>query len=164
MPEVVPIPVADLLLDSGNPRLPAEQQNQQETALALVEQQGDRLLRLAEDIVSNGLDPMALPGVVPTGDRRKRYKVIEGNRRVLAVKALEAPSLVSPKLRPFQSKRLNELSARYVDNPVDTIPCVLFASEEEARHWIVLRHTPSSLTEVSMPTTASSTSSANTGA
>jgi hypothetical protein len=141
MPEIVPIPLSDLLLDSGNPRLPAEKQNQQETALALAKDRSDGILRLAEDIVKEGLDPMTLTGVVATGDRRKRYRVVEGNRRVLAIKALEAPSLISAVLRPVQSSKLNALSTKYAENPVDRIDCVLFETEAEARHWIELRHT-----------------------
>jgi hypothetical protein len=32
---------------------------------------------------------MALPAVVATADQRKSYRVIEGNRRILALRALE---------------------------------------------------------------------------
>ncbi len=142
MPEYVSIPVSSLLLDNRNPRLPEEGATQQSTALALVEQHGAlALLKLADDIVKFGLDPMSLTAVVPSADARKRYTVLEGNRRLLAIKALESPALVLPELRPNQSKKLNALSAHYADDPIDEVRCVLFKTEEAAEHWLVLRHT-----------------------
>jgi hypothetical protein len=141
MAETVSISLSDLLLDGGNPRLVTEQTGQQETALSLARQQGERLVRLADDIVKHGTDPTALVAVVAVGDTRKRYKVIEGNRRVLALKALETPSLVSPGLAPKDARRLAKLSADFSRAPVEQVSCVLFKSEDDARHWIELRHT-----------------------
>jgi hypothetical protein len=141
MAEIVDIPVVDLLLDSTNPRLSTEQPDQQRTLLELIKGREDHILNLAEDIVNEGVDPTTLVVVVPTGDRRKRYKVIEGNRRVLALKALETPSLVSAALTTRQSKRLNDLSRKFAQKPIDILTCVLFAREEDAEHWVWLRHT-----------------------
>ncbi|HVF74594.1 MAG TPA: hypothetical protein VM938_06055 [Acidimicrobiales bacterium] len=141
MPEIDEIPVANLLLDPRNARLGDEQPSQQAIYIALAKQQGKRLVKLAEDIVNNGLDPTTLPAVVPTPDRLKRYRVIEGNRRILAVKALETPSIVTPALGPAERKRLIELSGKYADSPIDAVNCVLFDNEADAEHWIRLRHT-----------------------
>jgi hypothetical protein len=145
MSEIVEIPLADLLLDVENPRLIETQQTQQETARELAARQGDALLRLAQDIVEHGTDPTALVAVVPTGDRHKRYRVVEGNRRVLALRALESPSLVASAFTPSRIKRLAALAKRYAANPVERVACVLFSSEDEARHWIELRHTGQNL-------------------
>lgn len=139
--EFVDVAVSDLLLDEKNARFKDQQETQQATALALAEQQGDRLLNLAEDIVESGLDPLARPAIVPTDDRRRRYVVIEGNRRVLALKALDTPALISPALSSSQHKRLNALSERYANSPIDTVSCALFTSDDEIRHWMELRHT-----------------------
>lgn len=141
MPEIVEIPVADLLLDDKNARLRDEQPSQQATALALAKQQGVRLVNLAEDITKDGLDPTSLSAVVPTGDQKKRYVVLEGNRRLLALKALETPSLVAPSLDAGSQKRLNRLAEQHSSNPIESIQCVLFDSEAEANHWLQLRHT-----------------------
>ncbi len=139
--ELVTIPVSDLLLDSANARLTEEQPNQQATAIALAKQQGAKIVKLAADVVKAGLDPLALPAVVATGDQRKRYKVLEGNRRVLALKALETPSLVNPALDSGLQARLNKLSDEYSAAPIDRMDCVLFDTEESAQHWIEIRHT-----------------------
>jgi hypothetical protein len=141
MAEIVDIPTSDLLLDGGNARLAKELDGQQETALGLAEQQGEKLVKLAEDIVRNGTDPTTLPAVVAVGDTRKRYKIVEGNRRVLALKALETPTLVMPALSQKDGRKLAKLSSEYANNPLEELPCVLFKSEEEVRHWIELRHT-----------------------
>jgi hypothetical protein len=141
VPEIVDIPIPDLLLNGSNPRLAGDSSTQQEVALELARQQGDNIVRMAEDIVANGLDPTALPAVVATGDRRKRYKVMEGNRRILAVRALDTPSLISPVLSQGSSRRLSALAARYEKKPLTAIHCALFETEESALHWIQLRHT-----------------------
>lgn len=141
MPETVHVAVSDLLLDQENARLTESQENQQDTAAALAKLQGGKLINLAEDIVREGLDPTVLPVIVPTDDVKKRYRVLEGNRRVLALKALETPSLVAHVLSTSDRARLVKLADKYADNPIGEIQCVLFADPQEAWHWIFLRHT-----------------------
>jgi hypothetical protein len=145
MPEIVDIPLADLLLDVENPRLIETQQTQQDTARELAARQGEALLRLAQDIVEHGTDPTTLVAVVPTGDRHKRYQVVEGNRRVLALRALESPSLVASAFTSSRNRKLASLAKRYAAQPIDRVTCVLFSSEDEARHWVELRHTGQNL-------------------
>lgn len=141
MSEMVSVRIADLLLDQRNARLKEEQASQPATYLALAALNPKYLLALAEDIIEEGMDPLSLPAVVATSDKRKRYTVLEGNRRVLAVKALETPSIIQSELSVAQSRRLNDLSARFHTDPINEIGCVLFEDEGSARHWIELRHT-----------------------
>ena len=98
MPEIVEIPLADLLLDVENPRLVESQQTQQEAARELAARQGDGLLRLAQDIVEHGTDPTTLVAVVPTG---------------LALRALESPSLVASAFSQGRNRKLAALAKRY---------------------------------------------------
>lgn len=139
--EKVDIPLADLQLDPTNARLLTEPNSQQGIYAALAAQEQRKLVNLANDIVVNGLDPTTLVAVVPTADARRRYRVIEGNRRVLALKALETPSIVSSALSAKDQARLSQLATRYAANPIDPVPCILFQDEEASRHWIELRHT-----------------------
>lgn len=141
MPEIVTIPLADLLVDTRNARLRDEQVSQQAAILALAKHQKHRLLNLAADIVEHGLDPTTLPAVVPTDDQRKRYTVVEGNRRIVALKALETPSLVAPAFDARGQRRLNALADRFAKKPIDQVSCVLFESEKDLLHWVELRHT-----------------------
>ena len=139
MHETRDIPVADLLLDQDNARLGTRQTSQQTVYLSLAKELNAQLVTLARDIVDQGTDPTALAAVVETDGGR--YRVLEGNRRVLALKALETPSIVKGGLTPGEQKKLEDLSRRYADNSIDEITCVVFDTEEEAYHWIVLRHT-----------------------
>lgn len=141
MHTTVKISIADLLLDTSNARLGDEQPSQQAAYLTLAKQQGRRLIKLAQDIVEFGTDPTTIVAVVATNDRRPRYRVLEGNRRVLALKALETPTTVSAAFSKADQRKLLELSATYASDPIDEIDCVLFDSEDEIYHWINLRHT-----------------------
>jgi hypothetical protein len=133
------IPVADLLLDQDNARLGARQTSQQAVYLSLAKELNAQLVALARDIVDQGTDPTALVAVVETDGGR--YRVLEGNRRVLALKALETPSIVKGGLTSSEQRKLEDLSKRFSENPVDVVSCVVFDTPEEAYHWIVLRHT-----------------------
>jgi hypothetical protein len=140
--EIVDIQISDLLLDVENPRYTDVARNQQAAASALAEKHSSHILKLAEDIVENGLDPTTLPAVVATSDKRKkRYRLLEGNRRLLAIKALETPTLISAVFSSSASKRLTSLSKQYAKKPLSSMKCVLFSSEKEAEHWVWLRHT-----------------------
>jgi hypothetical protein len=135
------ISVADLLLDQDNARLGARQTSQQAVYLSLAKELNAQLVALARDIVDQGTDPTALVAVVAADGGR--YRVLEGNRRVLTLKALETPSIVKGGLAPSEQRKLEDLAKRYSENPIDAIPCVIFDTAEEAYHWIVLRHTGS---------------------
>jgi hypothetical protein len=142
MPEIVDIQISDLLLDAENPRYSDVARNQQVAATALAEKHPSHIIKLAADIVENGLDPTTLPAVVATGDKRKkRYRLLEGNRRLLAIKALETPTLISGVLPAGASKTLTELSRRFATTPISEMKCVLFETEAEAEHWVWVRHT-----------------------
>lgn len=141
MAEYVGIALTDLIVDVRNARLKDEQPSEQAALLAVAKQQRKRLLNLAADIVEHGLDPTTLVAVMPTDDQKKRYLVIEGNRRVVALKALETPSLISPTLNNAEKTRLNKLAGRFAQEPISTVACVMFESERDLEHWVTLRHT-----------------------
>lgn len=139
MPQTQSIPVVDLLLDQENARLGETQTSQQAVYLALARLLKGKFVVLAQHIVDNGLDPMALPAVV--GPDGGRYRVLEGNRRVLALKALETPSIVKGGLPPAEQRKLEVLAVKYAEGPLDKIDCAVFDREEDAYPWIELRHT-----------------------
>lgn len=135
------IAISNLLLDQSNPRLRDEQPSQQATQLALASLVGEQLVNIAEDIVENGLDPTALPAVVPDSSNKRRFRVLEGNRRLLAIKALDTPGIIDSALTPARRKRFSDVARVYAENPISVISCVVFDSAEEAWYWIELRHT-----------------------
>lgn len=135
------IGIASLLLDQANPRLPDVQPNQQAMQLALANLVGDQVINIAEDIAENGLDPMTLLAVVKDDSARGRFRVLEGNRRLLALKALDTPGIIDSVLTSSRRKRLNEASRAYKDDPISSVRCVVFDTPEDAWYWIELRHT-----------------------
>ena len=144
MYEIVPIPPTDLVLDQENARIGEVQPSQPATYVALARMSPKALMGMCRDIVDlGGLDPISPVAVMATGDKHRKYRVLEGNRRVLALKVLETPTLLIGKkiLTNAQERKLQTLAARYQADPVLTVNCVLFESMDAASHWIVLRHT-----------------------
>ena len=82
-----------LLADSANPRLAQTSEGQRETLRALATEQGAKLTVLAKDIVEYGLNPGDPFYVIQLEDRNQRFVVIEGNRRLAALRALENPNI-----------------------------------------------------------------------
>jgi len=135
------IRVADLLVDEQNPRLPQPNTGQRVALRAIASHQDRKLLRLADDIVQNGINPSELFMVTPTKDNPPRYMVLEGNRRLCALKGLESPDVLSGAVPTATLTALKKLSALYLENPVDVVRCLIYKNRDEAKHWLSLRHT-----------------------
>lgn len=141
MAEPISVAPSDLLIDEENPRLPQPNAGQREALRGIATNQNRKLLILAEDIVKNGMNPCDLPFVMPRGDDLKRYVVLEGNRRIAALKALENPDQLVGAVDAAVLSELRGLSKTYQVSPVELVSCTLVKSREHAQHWIELRHT-----------------------
>jgi hypothetical protein len=140
MSDVKLVPVPDLLFDPENPRLSQPNIGQREAWRALATLLDRRLLKLAEHIVEHGIDPATLPIVMPSGDDTKRYIVLEGNRRLAALKALENPEGIMGAVPQATLAEMRRLSKRYHENPLAEIRCTVVKTRAEADIWIELRH------------------------
>jgi hypothetical protein len=79
--------------------------------------------------------------VMPAPGNAKRFVVLEGNRRVTALKMLAEPALAEAVLLSAQMKNLRKWSSAYrARGEIETAPCVVFDTREEADPWIVRRH------------------------
>jgi hypothetical protein len=159
MNEEQEIPIANLLLDDENPRLFSEGGRQPEIIRELALQQEQKLANLAEDILDrNGTDPGDLPIVVPPSVRESpsdavsslmnedseddHFIVLDGNRRVVALKLMETPDLISGDSELSRlHRKFNSLNDRFLQNPIEELNCVVFDDEEEAKEWVIRRHT-----------------------
>jgi hypothetical protein len=141
MPDVKPISPADLLIDAENPRLTQPNTGQREALRALAQLLGRKLLNLAKHIVENGMNPAELMIVMPAGDDTQRYRVLEGNRRLAALKTLENPEAVAGATDQSVLFELRRLSKEYQRNPIEAVSCVIVDSPDTARPWVELRHT-----------------------
>jgi hypothetical protein len=140
MADVVSIPPSNLLVDETNPRLSQPNEGQREAMRAIAKSMPSKVLRLARDVVENGLNPADLPIVMPGGEGN-RYIVLEGNRRLVALKALENPDSFVGAVDGGTLAKLRELAQSYQESPTDLVQCLVVKKREDADHWIHLRHT-----------------------
>ena len=128
--------ITDLLLNTSNPRFnPVKHQT--ETIQAMVEDQQGKLVTLAEHIIENGLNPTDIILVRPQG---KQWLVLEGNRRVTALKLANEPDLVPSKFAKLK-RDFQKLGAIIDSSLLDSVPCVIINDENLANEWIRLKHT-----------------------
>ena len=114
--------------------------SQKEAIDKMVEDQGDKLYSLVEDIVTNGLSPVDLIIVTPNEDNNK-YIVLEGNRRITSLKLLNNPTMVDDKhlslrrkFQKLQKEKTNTISE------LKNITCAVFENPTEADIWIKRKH------------------------
>ncbi|MGW3461192.1 hypothetical protein ACWDE9_17100 [Streptomyces olivaceoviridis] len=127
--------VTDLTLDRQNPRHDVPTPTTREAISALLATDPEKWVNLAQDIASEGLNPTELTIVVKEeGD----MVVIEGNRRISALKALLDPTLVEdPEIR----QQIAIIARRNRTTIPRVVRCIVSPSRDAARHWITLRHT-----------------------
>jgi len=129
----------NLLINLHNPRYDPRS-NQREALATITIDQGAKLYNLAEDIVVKGMNPTELLMVTPAGEGG-HYVVLEGNRRVAALKLLSSPSLVKSLELPTG---LTKKYIALIDSAKGILPsellCVI-VPPEDAKYWIRLKHT-----------------------
>lgn len=104
----------------------------------MVRRQGEKLLELAQDILDVGLSPGEPLWVAPDPRAQGKFVVLEGNRRITALKVMDNPALASGTDFEPAYRRLN---ARFVETPRRVVRAALFDSVEEAAPWVERRHT-----------------------
>lgn len=124
--------VAHLDFDRNNPRFP------QKIAQGPVEDllqrfvRDERLLEIVESIGNHGFFPGEPLLVVPDG--RGRYRVVEGNRRLAALK------LLSNELEPPTGRTSIEDAVAAAEFRPDEVPCLAFDDENEILRYLGFRH------------------------
>lgn len=133
--------IEELLLDLQNPRF-AQATGQRDVLQKIVDDQGGKLVALAESIVENGLNPMDRLLVIPSQEEADRFIVIEGNRRFAAIKILHNPPVLTGlSVRPSVRKRFEALAATFDVTSVEPLDCFEVVTREEGAQWIQQRHT-----------------------
>lgn len=134
---ILDLQVNQILLDSVNPRHDPLN-SQVEQIKAMINSQMDKLVKLAEDITAFGLNPSDLITVIPHSSEKDKYIVVEGNRRITALKLLNSPALCHD---TGIRRRFEALKKLYVMNPIYQIKSIVYSDRETAKHWISLKHT-----------------------
>ncbi len=133
-----PISIENLLIDLHNPRYDIRN-SQREALTTIAHDQGLKLVNLAEDIIDKGLNPSEVVMVTPFDE--SSYVVLEGNRRIAALKLISSISLLdSVGLSQRLAKRLKALHDQAKGELPTQINCVVL-SREDANYWIQLKHT-----------------------
>jgi hypothetical protein len=139
--EIVAVPPANLRIDEENPRISQPNIGQNKALQALAAHLGSKLHALAADIVEYGIDPSSLMIVMESPSETARYIVLDGNRRLAAIRALEYPESVKDAVESSVLRKLRKLSQEYQDDPLESVPAVVVKDRAEAHHWIELGHT-----------------------
>ena len=121
-----------LLLDVENPRH-GEVEDQDAALERLVAIHPQHLRNLAEDIAKHGLHPGLGFLVFPTEDGV--FVVLDGNRRLAAIKLLAEPDSAPAAWRPITTEVEVDLAS------FTRLPCTILDSREQGRLWLERMHT-----------------------
>lgn len=125
--------INNLLLDPSNPRLPETVARTQEAMLDYIAQTTS-IEELMEAIAQNGFFPGEPVVVTPEGAPEGKLIVIEGNRRVTAVKLLNDPDLLSKK-----SEKIKSIS-EHAKYQTSKLPVVKKSTRSEVLPYLGFRH------------------------
>lgn len=124
-----------LVVDLENFRI-GEHDSVRDAYRAMIEEEGFDLANLAEDIIEHRFSPDPFY-VVKHEERDGDYTVIEGNRRLTALRLLETPSLAAG---TKVHRRFVDLAEAYAKRPLKKVECAVFLSREDAFIWMERKH------------------------
>ena len=136
MSKKLTLKLSNLYLDLQNPRY-EEQRSQNEALNTIAGEQKEKLLVLLRDIIANGLNPSDIPIVMPDKERVNGFIVLEGNRRIAALKLFKKPDILTNSSLKQKYSKLNE---KHKGSIVNSIECLVVESREEANLWIERKH------------------------
>lgn len=126
------LPVASLHFDRNNPRFPSKVAEGPIDDLMQRFVRDERLLEIIESIGNHGFFPGEPLLIVPDGD--DHYRVVEGNRRLAALKLLVG------ELEPPSGRRSIEDAVEAAKYRPKNVPCLVFDDENEILRYLGFRH------------------------
>lgn len=132
--QFTPIPISDLKLDLFNPRLPKSKQGKDEKSVIEFMLLEAATLELMLAIAENDFFAGELLLVVKDETEQGKYIVIEGNRRLTAVKLLHNPELTS--VKKIATKEIVD-NAKF--KPTE-LPCLVFEDKDKILKYLGFRH------------------------
>lgn len=139
--EIVEAKIEKLNLDLDNPRF-AGLSSTRAALISILVDQGQKLVELADDIVQEGLSPAHQILAIP-GQSVGSYVIVDGNRRLAALKILINPSFLdgSDEISASIKKQFQKLSEKFDRKSLEPIRVALLDTRDEANRWIELIHT-----------------------
>jgi hypothetical protein len=131
------VALTDLIVDVENPRLDEPASDERGAIMGILQEQGMKLVNLAQHLAENGPSPAELNLVFPSEDGR--FVVAEGNRRTAALKILHNLKLIQG-ADPKFVRKFAQIASEASDIPTSLL-CAVEQSEERRNMWLKLRHT-----------------------
>lgn len=132
--------IGSLLLDQTNPRIDPVA-SQRDALQQVLDDQEEKLANLAEDIADIGLSPTDNFLVMRSENAHDKFIVLEGNRRLAALKIMQNPQVLTGLTVSNGLKRRFENAAKeFKVDDVEPVPCFEVASRDDANVWIQRRH------------------------
>ncbi len=129
------VPIDDIKLDIKNFRYYGEVSTQRESIAAMLNDQKSNIFNLVKDIAENGLTP---DPIVLSKDENDEWLVREGNRRVVALKILNNPSIISNK---STRSRFTKIAKKYDDKVPYNVECISCDDENCILDYLDRLHT-----------------------
>lgn len=139
------IPITSIFLDVQNPRLKKELDQQNTAIVEFFLDPNNKVSALTKDIAEYGIDPSQRAIVIPVDEDEETYIVLEGNRRVCALKILSTPEILVGNVSESRQRTINKLAEQFRRNPIDELDCVVMDNRNAADKWLQLRHTGQNL-------------------
>jgi hypothetical protein len=130
--EIYYVPLEKLVFDPQNPRLPPDLDKTNIEEILTYMLRDASLLELMKSIAESGYSRSEPLLIVPAN--KNEYTVVEGNRRLAALKILSNPSLAT-----VRQKSVEEIinTKKYSPNE---IPCILHKNRDEILDYLGYRH------------------------
>ena len=139
MYEKVELELDNLLLDESNPRI-GNASNQSNALEKIINRDVKQFKNLLASIGDVGIDPGDNFYVIKS-DSSDEYIVLEGNRRLSALKVLNNPRILeSIELEETQKNAIDEIVSNSQSDSITLVECTVFESRNAANSWIILRH------------------------
>ncbi|NQT67445.1 MAG: hypothetical protein HQ569_07720 [Actinobacteria bacterium] len=128
------IDINKLIVNPENYRFdPVE--NEEKAIDIMIKRKGVEILNLGKHIAEYGLDEAKSIRVLEVN---KKFLVLDGNRRITALKCLHSPNIIKDsKIR----KCFQELSRKYKNSLLKKVNCYVYPNEYSSSMWIKLEHT-----------------------
>ncbi len=138
--ERIDLTADELSLDIENPRI-GSVLTQSEALSSIIQLDAKHFKTMMQSIKENGLDPGDSFYVIADEEDDASYVVVDGNRRLAAIKVLLTPTFLKGTSLPATLiGSLTKLAAGFNASSVSELRCVRFANRSDANEWILRRH------------------------
>ena len=129
------VSIKQLVFDPENPRLPRHLQGvRDEQRIVDYMVSSGNIIELMYSIAELGYSEAEPLLVVPSKKAKGKFKVVEGNRRLAALKLLS-----NPELTKIRSAKVLEIVCA-ADNIPENVPCIIYDDREDILDYLGYRH------------------------